>query len=194
MTNDWYETVDAISKLTQGDIILDCPILTWKSEIPQLMSSQSELEVLQASVDAIQADVIVMTQACDLENNKVDNIILCPHFSLSNYKQDWEEAMKHQGQNPSEKAWRRLCDDIKDGYMWNLTMLNEYRSESFSMEHRIVDFHDIYTIPRDFLESLLQQRRQPRLRLLPPYREHLSQAFARYFMRVGLPISVRKIW
>lgn len=59
------------------------------------MSSQSELEVLQASVDAIQADVIVMTQACDLENNKVDNIILCPHFSLSNYKQDWEEAMKN---------------------------------------------------------------------------------------------------
>jgi hypothetical protein len=24
------------------------------------------------------------------------------------------------------------------------------------------------------------------LRLLPPYREHLSQAFARFFMRVGL--------
>lgn len=194
MTNNWYETVDANSKLTQGDIILDCPILTWKSEIPQLMSSQSELEVLQASVEAIQADVIVMTQACDLENNKVDNIIVCPHFSLSNYKQDWEETMKHQGQNPSEKAWRRLCDDIKDGYMWNNTMLNEYSSEICSMEHRIVDFHDIYTIPRRFLESLLEQRGEPRLRLLPPYREHLSQAFARYFMRVGLPISVKKIW
>jgi hypothetical protein len=29
-----------------------------------------------------------------------------------------------------------------------------------------------------------------RLRLLPPYREHLSQAFARYFMRVGLPQDI----
>ena len=28
-----------------------------------------------------------------------------------------------------------------------------------------------------------------RLRLLPPYREHLSQSFARFFMRVGLPID-----
>lgn len=27
--------------------------------------------------------------------------------------------------------------------------------------------------------------------LMPPYREHLSQAFARYFMRVGLPIYVQ---
>jgi maleate cis-trans isomerase len=26
-----------------------------------------------------------------------------------------------------------------------------------------------------------------RVRLLSPYKEHLSQAFARYFMRVGLP-------
>jgi hypothetical protein len=26
--------------------------------------------------------------------------------------------------------------------------------------------------------------------LLPPYREHLSQAFARFFMRVGLPVEV----
>ena len=31
-----------------------------------------------------------------------------------------------------------------------------------------------------------------RLRLLPPYREHLSQAFARYFMRVGLPVDIDK--
>jgi hypothetical protein len=29
-----------------------------------------------------------------------------------------------------------------------------------------------------------------RLRLLPPYREHLSQAFARLFMRVGLPADI----
>ena len=26
--------------------------------------------------------------------------------------------------------------------------------------------------------------------LLPPYREHLSQAFARFFMRVGLPLDI----
>jgi hypothetical protein len=29
-----------------------------------------------------------------------------------------------------------------------------------------------------------------RLRLCPPYREHLAQAFARFFMRVGLPSDI----
>ncbi len=29
-----------------------------------------------------------------------------------------------------------------------------------------------------------------RLRLLPPYREHLAQGFARFFMRVGLPVDI----
>jgi len=29
-----------------------------------------------------------------------------------------------------------------------------------------------------------------RIRLLPPYREHLSQSFARYFMKVGLPQDI----
>jgi hypothetical protein len=28
----------------------------------------------------------------------------------------------------------------------------------------------------------------------PPYREHLSQAFARFFMRVGLPQPVDPSW
>jgi len=41
----------------------------------------------------------------------------------------------------------------------------------------------------DFLINFAKQKDQ-RLRLLPPYREHLSQAFARFFMRVGLPSDI----
>ena len=73
-------------------------------------------------------------------------------------------------------------------------MLNEGSIEELNLTHRVVDFHDVYTIPRTFLESLLHRRGQPRLRLRPPYREHLSQAFARFFMRVGLPMGVTKVW
>ncbi len=57
-----------------------------------------------------------------------------------------------------------------------------------------MDFHDIFTLPREFLEGFLSRLSAPRLRLLPPYREHLSQAFARFFMRVGLPQSLEKSW
>jgi hypothetical protein len=62
------------------------------------------------------------------------------------------------------------------------------------VSNRVVDFHQVYTAPREFLESVLKSRAQGRLRLLPPYREHLSQAFARFFMRVGLPSGVEKVW
>jgi len=155
-----------------------------------LPQDTEEVDALQGATTAIQADVVVMTQACDLEHEKVANIILCPHFSLSDYRQAWEAEMNNRQQNPTEKAWKRHCNDICDGFVWNLTMLNAGSSEELEIQHRIVDFHYVYSAPRSFLESLLIQRRQARLRLLPPYREHLSQAFARFFMRVGLPIPI----
>ena len=95
--------------------------------------------------------------------------------------------MKTSKQNPTPRGWKSLCEDIRDGYVWNLAMLNAGESGPLKIDHRIVDFRDIYTIPITFLESLMKQRGGPRLSLNPPYREHLSQAFARFFMRVGLP-------
>jgi hypothetical protein len=143
---------------------------------------------------AVQADVIVMTQGCDLEHDKVSNVILCPYYSLGEYKASWEASLRHRGENPTPKAWRRHCDTIREGFVWSLAMLNPSEDADFGGEHRIVDFHDVFSIPRTFIESLLSERGQTRQRLLPPYREHLSQAFARFFMRVGLPTPVTRAW
>jgi hypothetical protein len=54
---------------------------------------------------------------------------------------------------------------------------------------RIVDFGRIYCLPRGYVEKLANHRGE-RLRLLPPYREHIAQAFARFFMRIGLPQDI----
>jgi hypothetical protein len=190
MIDAWYEAVEAGERLTQGDLILNCPLIAWKPDPLQLQQNTEKTDVLKGATTAIQADVVVMTQACDLEHEKVTNVILCPHFSLADYRQAWEAEMNNRNHNPTEKAWKRHCNDICDGFVWNLTMLNANSSDDLSIEHCIVDFHYVYTVPRSFLESLLKQRGQPRLRLLPPYREHLSQAFARFFMRVGLPVPI----
>jgi hypothetical protein len=82
----------------------------------------------------------------------------------------------------------------KDGYAWNLSILNQSSVTGLEFEHRIVAFHEVFTLPREFLESLLAARGRDRPRLLAPYREHLSQAFARDFMRVGLPVPVDVAW
>jgi hypothetical protein len=180
--------------LDQGDLILRCPILTWDKTKPVTVSKAGDEEILKERIASFRADVLVVTQACDLEHNKVRNVVLCPHRPISEIRIVWEARMQQMGQAPSAKAWRRYCEDIADGYVWNQVFLNSFDSTGLSTELRLVDFHDLFTVPREFLESLLRQRQETRLRLRPPYREHLSQAFARFFMRVGLPQPVNPAW
>jgi hypothetical protein len=130
----------------------------------------------------------VMTQACDLEHGKVSDVVLCPHYALTFFRgQVWKPDQEQKKQPANSDAWKKHFKAMANGHLWNLCVLNSSSIEGHTIEHRVVDFHLIYTVPRDFLETLLREREKPRLRLLPPYREHLSQAFARFFMRVGLP-------
>lgn len=201
MTNDfeyevdpWYEAVGANARLTQGDIILNCPVIRWASRAVELRTVQDNL-VLESMTEFAKADLIVMTQACDLEQNKVSNVILCPHMPLDRYREYWERAGESkEGKKPNKKQWTKTCKDLSNGYIWNLAMINEGQVGDLALTHRVVDFHDVFTLPRPFLESFLQGREESRLRLRPPYREHLSQAFARFFMRVGLPTGIAKVW
>lgn len=192
MTDRWYQRVASDDPITQGDIILDCPVICWSSEAPEV--SENEVEQLRRLVECVRQDVIVMTQACDLEQCKVRNVIVCPHYTLDEYKEDWTKWMEAQGQNPSRKAWRRFCDHTESGHLWNLCMLNAGEADGLAMQHRLVDFHEVFSVPRGFLDRLVSAHAGGRLTLRSPYREHLSQAFARFFMRVGLPMNVDPAW
>lgn len=191
--NNWYEIISAEEPITQGDIIFNCPVTTWKNEDLNL-EENDEIEVLRNSCEVISADVIVMSQACDLEHNKIQNVTLCPHISLSEYKEDWKSYQELRNQKTNSDAWKKQCETLKKGYVWNLTLLNNSELAEMAFEHRIVDFYDVFAVPKIFLENLLKKREQPRPRLLPPYREHLSQSFARFYMRVGLPTEINKGW
>ncbi len=193
MPEAWYDEVEPSAPLTQGDILTRCPLVGW-AEGPVRLTGVAESEALRKALTLLAADVVVMTQACDLEHDKVPNVVLCPHVPLAEYKTAWEELMKGSSQNPTARAWTNHCEDIRDGYVWNLAFLNAGSAGTLSTNVRVVDFHDVFTVPRSFVESLLEQRSEPRLRLRPPYREHLSQAFARFFMRVGLPVPIETCW
>ena len=54
------------------------------------------------------------------------------------------------------------------------------------LDWSVVDFHRLFVLPKAIARRFADQSGS-RLRLRSPYREHLAQAFARYFMRVGLP-------
>jgi hypothetical protein len=92
MNENWYEVVEGSIPLTQGDLVIDCPLIGWTDKPLELVGS-GETEILKGATTAIRADVVVMTQACDLEYSKVPNVILCPHLSLTEYRQQWEQAL-----------------------------------------------------------------------------------------------------
>jgi hypothetical protein len=194
MSDRWYRAAPAEEPLTQGDLIVACPVIGWRPQVQFDFSSGQEVLPVGELLEAQRVNVIVMTQACDLEYAKVRNVVLCPLYPLSTYKVAWEAALQSKGQNPTAKAWKRYCDDLCEGAIWNLSLLNAEDVGDLHIEHAVADFHEVFTLPRQVLEALLQARNTPRPQLLPPYREHLSQAFARFFMRVGLPMPVRKIW
>lgn len=59
------------------------------------------------------------------------------------------------------------------------------------MDSLVVDFREIYSLPLAYLK-LHAKALDQRWRLNSPFLEHFSQAFARFFMRVGLPSSIQK--
>lgn len=177
---EWYKLVDPDTELTQGDLIDNCPVLVWD------LSASGDL-LTRANKEHV--DCVVMSQACDLEQAHVMKVILCPNYSLDVYKPLWDQSMRDRSQNPTSRSWEKFLEDVSEGKKWHLAMLNKYDG-TISSNIRIVDFHEIFSLPRDVLEAWLIEQSAPRLTLLPPYREHLSQAFARYFMRVGLPIEI----
>jgi hypothetical protein len=67
-------------------------------------------------------------------------------------------------------------------------MLAASKLFGFERDVRIVDFRKVYSLPVAFVRN--RAAMAERLQLLPPYREQLSQSFARFFMYVGLPIDI----
>lgn len=168
----WYEVLESDS-LEQGDILFACPIIIPPSNLTFPVPTASITTKLQST------DVVVMTQSCDIENEKLEDIILCPHWDL-----------KVAGQMDPALGKKDTWKLILKGQRYQYIMLEQWQSEEISMGIRLVDFGRIFSLPRDFVKQFAAKQGR-RLRLLSPYREHLSQSFARFFMRVGLPQDIK---
>jgi hypothetical protein len=165
----WYEIVEGDS-LEQGDILRACPVVIPTPEYPVMADN--------VIVDLQIFDIIIMTQSCDLENDKVRDLIVCPHWDLN-------QAGQRDASLASKKAWK----EIIKGHQYRYAMLSAWDGE-VPTGIRVVDFGRIFSLPRNFVMQFATSQGK-RLRLLPPYREHLSQSFARFFMRVGLPQDIK---
>ncbi len=178
MEYPWYEEVKLSDEISQGDIIIKCYIPIPGEELFDFFSEEDGQIEFDSPVDVKIADVIILSQACDIMHDKIDSIIACPVWTL---KTLISENSYFAGSDARES--------LRQGKEPSYHLLNEY--PSLDLELSVVDFHRIYSLPKNYLKKITGSI-EKRLRLLPPYREHLSQAFARYFMRVGLPIDIDK--
>jgi len=170
----WYSVVSG-DDLEQGDIFEECPIFLPPDDL-------ATEELADATFRCETRDVIVMSQSCDLVKGreKVPEVLLCTV---------WLQSKLREGHLSTDKG----MEDARRGNLPGYHVLAVCDLPRLNRQVRVVDFRRVYSLPIGFLR---QRGRSigARLRLMPPYREHLSQAFARFFMRVGLPVDIPAFW
>ena len=169
----WYQVI-ASDQLEQGDFFSDCPVVL----PPHEFLNYAETPALTINANTRAYNVVVISQSCDLLQRKLSWVLVCPHWSLS-------ELEKMDARFRPAK----MKEEVRRGHVPAYHMLAEYTADEFQREIQIVDFRTVFSIPFEFMTEMAR-RRGKRLRLVSPYREHLSQAFARFFMRVGLPADI----
>lgn len=161
----WYEVTQGNS-LEQGDLL---PGL----RAPRVVVDPSADGGIRVLVGT--GDYVVLSQTCDLENDKVKEVLLA---SVLTY-----QAMAHEvGASARGKSFREALIKGADFAYFLL----HHSDGPPRLEWSVVNFHQLRLIDIQFCRNHANNL-GPRLRLVSPYKENLAQGFGRYMMRVALP-------
>jgi len=170
-----YEIVEG-NEIQQGDLINDCPLIIPPKEA---LSPGDKVKT-----KAVMFNVVVISQSCDLENRNgerdIEIVQVCPFYTLT--------ELGERESKCKEKSWK---NQLRKGRIADFHLLHENTHEGFENDFYVVAIREVYGLHIIPLQAHVE-RLGKRLRICPPYREHLSQAFARFYMRVGLPVNIPK--
>ena len=150
--------------IDQGDIIDGCPILSLVQFDLDHLDVVATKHVLQR--------IIVLTQTCDLANQKATRAIAAVVFDAQGMVND--QLLKAAD----------IRGPIRAGRVYGWYYLP--KNAEPELPEMIVDFRQLHTVRLDLLNALCQ-RGQRRARVQPLYREHLAKHFADTYSRIGLP-------
>ncbi len=170
MKEEWYEILNNSEQILQGDFIKNCPYI----RPPNTDLKPGDEINVKVSI----ADGVVMSQSCYLVENKIDLVMICPLIPLNNLAKESSFYAGKEGKNK-----------LRNGDIYPYHLLDKCNMKGFELGFQVVSFKDVFSVDIDALKRLAKDNGE-RIRLKSPYREHLSQAFARYFMRVGLPSNI----
>lgn len=199
MSYPWYKIRSSQDKISQGDIILGLvvPAPQFDSESPSLMKTAYKRK-----------NVIIMTQACDLEQEKVNFVKVCELVPLSRFienelilnvlqaRKQGIEDLANIDKSPinidyskKKKSIEKLLKKLRSGGFLDLYLLNEEKQIG-KMDAFVVNLRQEYILPYKSLNNFIEKNSLNRLSLQPPYREHLNQAYVNLYSRIGLPQDI----
>jgi hypothetical protein len=177
LDTEWYEVTTGAT-LRQCDILMGCPVIRLDGGLQWPLTPSTTLRIKIEYYDSV-----ILTQSCDLENSKVQDILLAQVIA-------WPVVVRQELQRNNQIVKKReFRKALIDGNTPGQALLHKHDGEPHP-DWSIISFQRLYTIQKDFLIEFAS-RSGPRLRLRSPYREHIAQAFARFVMRVGLPYNAR---
>jgi hypothetical protein len=149
----------------QGDIIDSCPTAVAESVDPVGQRPAGYVTKL--------ARVYVLTQACDLAQGKVSQVVVAPILNASELVA--KGVLKAADVRGNIRAGR-----VHGWYFLPKSLL-------LGLPESIVDLRTLHTVRLDVLQDLCRAgKRMAHLESL--YREHLAQHFANTYSRIGLPM------
>ena len=141
-----------------------CPLLSvgsFDANVPQTVSVKHAIE-----------RVIVLTQTCDLVNQKATHIVVALVLDAA--------SLVASGRLKAAD----IRGPIRGGRVFGWYFLP--KSEELGFGEMIVDMRSLHTLRLDLLTTL-SAAGQRLARIEPLYREHLSKHFADSYSRIGLP-------
>jgi len=158
----WYAAV-AGGTLEQGDLLSGCPLIRNQGN---------------GTYSHERADCVVLSHSCDIANDKLEIVQVCPYWPLESLGSQIEYLRGRRGR-----------EDLRRGNLPGYHLLNRCELPGLETDYLVLDFRSLFGVPVATAREL-SITQSSRRRLLPPYREHMAQAFARFFMRVGLPVDI----
>jgi hypothetical protein len=168
----WLRVNGAV--LNQGDLLRDIAIPSIQPSFPDCAEDGT------VPLYVGQANIIVVSQSCDLEQKKIPNVVVIQTYTLDEF-----ELV-----NPSYKA-KGKWNEVARGRVEALHLLPPTENSSDPRSWVLVDFRTIASLPVEYVERFATFAGD-RWRLQSPYVEGFSQAFGRFFMRVALPTDPPK--
>lgn len=159
-----YDRPPDSAPLDQGDIICECPLVALERfdfDSPDT-----------PDVGCRRKRVIVLTQTCDLVQQKVTRAVVALAI-------DADEVV-----GTGELKASTIRGAVRAGRVYGWYFLPS--NDEFAIPELIVDLRQLHTPSVDLLEGLCR-RGMREARVQPLFREHLAKHFADTYSRIGLP-------